>query len=149
MTQEEKQLLLIDFCARLPYNLYIRVEEFNVSYPDDRITEGFIGNCLKDNRCNDYDTEAIFNELTDGLIDVKPYLRSLSSMTEEERLILREWIFIASDTKGKICFDGFKNISAKDTIKAIDYLTSHHFDFRGLIEKGLALEAPKDMYKTE
>ena len=32
---------------------------------------------------------------------------------------------------------------------AIDWLNAHHFDYRGLIEKGLALEAPKGMYKTE
>ena len=85
MTQEDKELLLKDLCARLPYNLYIRVEEFNVPENDGRITEGFIGNYLKDNRCNDYDAEGVLNELADGLIDVKPYLRPMSSMTEEER----------------------------------------------------------------
>ena len=33
--------------------------------------------------------------------------------------------------------------------KAVDWLNAHHFDYRGLIDKGLAFEAPEEMYKTE
>lgn len=126
MTQEEKQLLLKDLCARLPYNLYIRVEDFNV-LKNGRITEGFIGNYLKDNRCSDYDAEGILNELADDCIDVKPYLRPMSSMTEEE---------VKEEDNTVMKF-------------LQDFYNSHHLDYRGLIEKGLALEAKEGMYKTE
>ena len=64
--------------------------------------------------------------------------------------------FVSSNTEGKIYFDGLKNISAENTVKAIDYLISHHFDYRivpstgkSMIESGLALEAPEGMYKIE
>jgi hypothetical protein len=33
------------------------------------------------------------------------------------------------------------------TLETFDWLNAHHFDYRGLIEKGLALEAPEGMYK--
>lgn len=62
------------------------------------------------------------------------YLRPMSSMTEEER---RHYDELACD------FDG---ISMADSI---DWLNKNMFDYRGLIEKGLALEAPEGMYKTE
>jgi len=60
--------------------------------------------------------------------NIRPYLRSMSSMTEEEE---NEYIdFLAM-------WD------------AVDWLNEHHFDYHGLISKNLALEAPADMYKTE
>ena len=64
-----------------------------------------------------------------------PYLRPMSSMTKEERKIYME---IGSHLCGEIV--------AKTMI---DWLNEHHFDYRDLIEKGLALEAPEGMYKTE
>jgi len=66
---------------------------------------------------------------------IKPYLRPMSSMTEEETKLYASFF---SDTT---CICDYATI--------IDWLNAHHFDYRGLIEKGLALEAPKDMYKTE
>ena len=155
MTQEEKQLLLIDICARLPYNLYIRVEELNVPENDDRITEGFIGSYLKDNRCNDYDAEGVLNELADGCISVKPYLRPMSSMTEEEK----EEFHKACEKDYNI---GVNEANRYYTTKLYeeyapllssyhknDWLNKHHFDYRGLIPEGLALEAKEGMYKTK
>ena len=64
---------------------------------------------------------------------VKPYLRSMSSMTEEEK-----------DEYDKT-FDWDYAIQGTP----FDWLNAHHFDHRGLIEKGLAIEASEDMYKTE
>ena len=61
-------------------------------------------------------------------MEAKPYLRSMDSMTEEES---DEWAQVESDEWG---------------INSIDWLNAHHFDYRGLIEKGLALEAPEGMY---
>ena len=63
---------------------------------------------------------------------VKPYLRPMSSMTVEERF----------EYNG---FDGYI-FSDEDVIIKIDWLNKHHFDYRGLIKKGLAIEAPENMY---
>ena len=67
--------------------------------------------------------------------DIKPYLRSLSSITKEEldRYEELEWT------------GDFVNLS----IPLLDWLNKNMFDYRGLIEKGLALEAPEGMYKTK
>jgi hypothetical protein len=149
MKKEDKELLLKDLCARLPYNLYVRVEEFNVP-KNEAITEGFVGNYLKDNRCNDYDVDGILNEFSDGCIDIKPYLRPLSSMTKEERYEIQE--ILGKDIE---ILDGFINI-IESSRKRFSFLELHalfnwfnanHFDYRGLIPMGLALEAPEDMYK--
>ena len=131
MTQEEKSLLLQDLCVRLPYNLYVRVEEFNAP-KNEAITEGFIGNYLKDNRCNDYDADGILNELADDCINVKPYLRPMSSMTDDEWREYKQAMYKSSFS-----------------FTEEDWFNSHYFDHRGLIDKGLALEAPEGMYKTE
>ena len=67
-----------------------------------------------------------------SLDDIKPYLRPMSSMTLEEE---REYNLT-------------KTLSIIDypTLESFDWLNAHHFDYRGLIEKGLALEMPKEMY---
>ena len=137
MTQEEKQLLIKDICARVPYGVIIN-KKVSHSHQIEELNDIGYGQRSDEVYINGY-----------PLKNSKPYLRPMSSMTEEEWLKLKEWISIASDTKGKVYFDGFRDISAEDTIKAIDYLLSHHFDFHNLIEKGLALEAPEGMYKTE
>ena len=150
MTQENKELLLKDLSARLPYNLYVRVEEFNVP-KNEAITEGFVGNYLKDNRCNDYDADGILNELADGCIDIKPYLRPMSSMTEEEFV---EYYNIkydkvtSRDKWERIDVGKYHNVGIIPIDEYLDWLNAHHFDYRGLIEKGLALEAPEGMYKN-
>ena len=81
----------------------------------------------------------------------KPYLRPMSSMTEEERDSLEYYINEYGDLEkwgsgegGCSTFD-----IQKEVMPYIDWLNKHHFDYRGLIEKGLALEAPEGMYKTE
>ncbi len=156
------ELLIKELCARLPYGVRVSLTEpkrddstSELSYRDGRFLTGVLYAVYpQENR-------VIIDELSEPIAqydvrcggfdidecNVRPYLRSMSSMTEEEWFTLREWIHIGSDGKGKICFDGFRSISAEDTTKAIDYLNSHHLDYHGLIEKGLALEAPKDMYK--
>ena len=120
MTQEEKQLLLKDLCARLPYGVIVKVEYYDASLKDAHIFEDIvltIGN---------------INKLPVYWVSAKPYLRPMSSMTEEEK---------------EYCGDLI--LHAEDWMSYYDYLDSRHLDYRGLIEKGLALEAPVDMYKTE
>lgn len=109
MTQEDKELLLKDLSARLPYV---------VKY-QDRIEGGI-------------------HILSLGIIHhyerFIPYLRPMSSMTEEEYKEYTE--------KLKGIFYG----SLLDNALVIDWLNAHHFDYRGLIERGLALKAPEGMY---
>ena len=76
--------------------------------------------------------------------DVKPYLRPMSSMTEEER---NEYFDFRNQELQRVAL---AEVGRESTIAEIsDWLNAHHFDYRGLIPMGLALEAPKDMYKTE
>ena len=140
MTQEEKQLLLKDLSARLPYGVKIsRVVE-------DYISEPRIPRTINIDGCIVIENEPFNDGIPDVdywyICEVKPYLRPMSSMTEDE---MEEWNSYVAVPDGK---------SLRRTpycIKYIDWLLEHHFDYRRLIEKGLALEAPEGMYniKTE
>ena len=158
MTTEEKQLLLIDICSRLPYGVYVRINEIHCLDKNEAITEGFIGGYCKPNMCQDYSLDEIY-EFIDEDDDVKPYLRPMSSMTEEER---KEFsIFIGKtetyvqqirldvDSMANPIIGGFKCVYWGLFDRCIDWLNKNMFDYRGLIPIGLALEATKDMYKTE
>ena len=68
----------------------------------------------------------------------------MSSMTEEEK---KEFTGFASISQHRF-FIG-DSYFWYNTYEEEDWLNEHHFDYRGLIEKGLALEAPEGMYKTE
>lgn len=116
MIKESKDLLLHDLCARIPYGFVIHRYSDNVDITVDSI--------------------AIFSHFLEYSEDeeFKPYLRPMSSMTEEE----------------KIYYQAFFNYDGVEYPEEyIDWLNKHHFDYRGLIEKGLALEAPEGMYKNE
>ena len=127
MTQEDKELLLMDICARLPYGIVILDEPAK-----------HFGKLLRiDINMLDVYYDGEENEERQTIMNIKPYLRRMSSMTKEER---KEWmVFIYAQA----C------VFLASLDKAIDWLNAHHFDYRGLIEKGLALEAPEGMYKTE
>ena len=142
MIQEDKQLLLKDLCARLPYGVKVLadiVKTFN---------GGFIGIINKiepyvGDKFPELKGQYLLYQkgcLTPLVVDeVRPYLRPMSSMTKEEEDEYQE------------C--GFQDIAEASVHlvpnNRIDWLNTHHFDYRGLIEKGLALEAPEGMYKTE
>ena len=147
MTQEDKNLLLKDLCARLPYSVWglHRGEDLPLYVIDNSGAYMVLGY----NTWFDLET-----------VPFKPYLRPMSSMTEDEReeievFIFNEWY---QENSCKIDKEGWIEILANYDVSGIDpcfcsdyvdWLNEHHFDYRGLIEKGLALEAPKDMYKTE
>lgn len=116
MTNEDKELLLKELCARLPYGVkgIITYDKSEIPF----ILEGIDNNILHLS-----ESEECYIE------DFKPYLRPISSMTLKEKV--ESDIFLTDFI---------------DTIKYIDWLNAHHFDFRGLIEKGLALLAPEGMY---
>lgn len=110
MTQEEKQLLLKDLCARLLYGVIV-----NVNGNDERVDE-----------INPFEGIITCGFQSFDINECKPYLRPMSSMTEEEREELSRY---------------------ENSIQRTDFYYSHHIDCRYMIEKGLALEAPKDMYE--
>ena len=117
MTNEEKQLLLKDLCARLPYGFTVH------RYSDNRdITFGK----------NELDEFSHFLEYSEGE-EFKPYLRPMSSMTKEETEEYKQFL---EDIEGYAY--------SIDCVPQIDWLNAHHFDYRGLIEKGLALETPEE-----
>lgn len=121
MTEDDIKLLLIDLSARLPYNPKVRIDS---SYTNAREVMPLNYSMLQDVVIRNF--------------DVIPYLRPMSSMTEEEKnelvkhhikLVFKmnnDWSDVAVD------IDGF------------DWLNAHHFDYRGLIEKGLAIEVTTD-----
>ena len=135
LTQADKELLLKDLCARLQYGvkIYNHLGQISTFYgiKDNFI---FVPRCCRYGiSYDDVDVESI-----------KPYLRPMSSMTSEE------WIeycdCCSEDEKDEIISKqtGYRIIP---TTHREHFFNSHHFDYRGLIEKGLALEAPADMYK--
>lgn len=116
MTQEDKDLLLKDLSARLPYKVICRVCYNTTTYYNGKLTPKDI---------------IWFLNHSDFAI-TKPCLRPLSSMTEEEE---KEYTDI--DNRSYSCPKDYAHIPASDRI---DWLNKHHFDYRGLIEKGLAIE---------
>ena len=137
MTQEDKKLLLTDLCARLPYHCRVFYE-----YVDDLNNKTYGYSLTLNTWCID--------EFNADKAVVKPYLRSMSSMTEEERdelEILCDSMSIDDEGNADIYIAILKNYNPiLFNTKVIDWFNSHHFDYRGLIEKGLALEAPEGMY---
>ena len=125
MTQEEKDLLLKDLSGRLPYGVKCTTKSsWNGIYP--------IEGC-KDNKvfldCPVYD-EGDDEWMIESIV---PYLRPMSSMTDEEKIEYHN-----------LCYNYYSVYF--DTTESIDWLNAHHFDYRGLIEKDLAIEAPEGMY---
>ena len=140
MTQKDKELLLQDLCARLLYK--VKCKEVTTLGGVSTIGGYYNG-------IGGYD---FFIEEIGGcfsMSEIKPYLRPMSSMTKGEKKELEELKFLYSD--GHIA-TGYQSkdepvfVDEVPCITIIDWLNSHHFDYRGLIEKGLALKAPSNMY---
>lgn len=135
MTTEDKDLLLKDLCARLSSGLKIH-------HGRDK---GHFGHDVKSVDAN----RGVVNDWM--LIEsCKPYLRPMSSMTKEEfdEYEKANDIDTADSHKAiEVNTKGGKYISS--WYHGVDWLIANHFDYRGLIPMGLALEAPKGMYKTK
>ena len=125
MTQEDKKLLFKDLCARLPHHVRVKVW---LKYGTTE--EGFLD--LEHNYGNVLQDAFYYNKIK----DIKPYLRPMSSMTEEEEIE-----YDATFATIKLA-DG--HYDSTMTYKSFDWLNAHHFDYRGLIEKGLAIEITKE-----
>lgn len=133
MTQEDKQLLLKDLCARLPYGVKCAIFDKKIEFGgfDGRYPFILDGITVETDGVDVWLEKANFSFET-----IKPYLRPMESMTEEEE---NEYNSLNAYEKGIF----------PHTEEAFDWLNVHHFDYRGLIPMGLAIEAPEDMYKTE
>lgn len=122
MTDEDRDDLLSALCSYLPYKTNCRIQ-------------GIDRPLLKIDVC-DNDPEVMGWKIG----QCRPYLRPISSMTSSEKKeISKLHISISIGTNElKLC-----------DLRGFDWLNSHHFDYRGLIKKGLAIEAPEEMYKTK
>lgn len=123
MTQEEKQLLLIDLCARLPHGVIM---------------------CTPGGRTYSLNPIAL-NSLVislNGLAEDKPYLRPMSNMTDEEKKELEN--YLAAEAISSI--NGVFELMRAQRHTS-NFLYSKHLDVLGLIEKGLALTALEGMYE--
>lgn len=119
MTQEEKNLLLQDLCGRIPYG--VKVNHLLDTKPSDLFAIDTYRStlyCFRNGREEWYKVEFI-----------KPYLRPMSSMTEEEE-------------------DEYELVCRKSITTQIDWLNKNMFDYRGLIPKGLANAALEGMYNS-
>lgn len=129
MTQEHEDLLLKDLCARLPYGVILNCCEI-VNEPLTLISHKGLVN-------NDYDID-----------EVKPYLFPLSSMTEEQKLELQNYVGCEITVSNHdIDFVDYSDYGMDNWNKIFNWLNKNHFDYRGLIEKGLANDATgKNIY---
>ena len=120
MTQEDKSLLLKDLCARLPYG--VKVNGVFLNYNKDK------GKILYEECDKEFNYEHLNRYET-----LKPYLFSLSSMTEEQK---EEYVSLQQ----RVIYNSQGPVNL-DVIKYVDWLNKNHFDYRGLIKKGLAIDA--------
>lgn len=145
--QENKDLLLKDLCARLSYGVKINInscieEQNQMRLFDVNLEKETIG--VRNEKWAFRAIPIIDDE--DETKVIKPYLRPMSSMTEEECITLSKLIPYETDA--------WKHIKTPiplyiANIEQFDFFHRHHLDWRGLIPKGLALEAPKNMYNNE
>ena len=134
MKQEEIQLLLKDLSARLMYGVICQVDDGAAGLNDGKLVEIDISKELVR-----FDDDGYWDAYIDN---VKPYLRSMSSMTEDEEKEYNSFIigqqpldsdFSAYPIEHKLLYEF-------DVNSYIDWLNAHQFDYRGLIPKGLANE---------
>ena len=137
MTPEEKQLLLRDLCARLPYRVICQMEDELI------ISDSHFYDCNLSERYIE-----LFRNHKDFYI--KPYLRPMSSMTEEEMTEMHTMLSPTGTAVYKC--DGLSTpvshfgdfIPYEYMSRVIDWLNAHHFDYRGLIGEGLAIEVTEE-----
>ena len=136
MTQEDRKLLLTDLCGRLPYQPLCKKIDTEDDFCECNAPLGY---SLRD--------------LVDNKIIIKPYLRPMSSMTEEEFERLKEYsglkydqLDLASYQNGSYkCLDFYlSEVPSYVVILVFDWLNKYHFDYRGLIEKGLAIATTEE-----
>ena len=143
MTQEERMLLIKDLSARLPYAVTVEhTSGFRGTLHDITIYHVYDDN---DNVHDAICYTDFFGDEDDIYIEYfKPYLFPLSSMTEEQqeefdRIYADDMQVVANNLKNRL--DGKPYETNLGHYRHIDWLNANHFDYRGLIEKGLAIDA--------
>lgn len=134
MTKEDRNLLVQDLCSRLPYGVKVLYKHsvFDIDYISSMYEEVHLD---------------IVDNYTIGISEVKPYLFPMSSMTEEQYNSLYEsgilnncshsYEYVNPHIHGvSFIFKEFKTYS----LELIEWLNKNHFDYRGLISKGLAID---------
>jgi hypothetical protein len=137
MTQEGKELLLQDLCGRIPYGVKMNHIADTENNP---ITLVGVAKTM-------ITLESSAGYGTSDIEDYIPYLFPLSSMTEEQKIECFKGTDIELDEHNEI-WSTFP-ISNSDIVltnlnnwlKVINWLNKNHFDYNGLIERGLALDA--------
>jgi hypothetical protein len=128
MTQEYKELLLKDLSARLPYGVKVRTPY------NDAILRGIVDR--KGVKTTIDYTDIVRDKQTYPIRYIKPYIRPMLSMTEEEAEIYTYlW-----DRQDEFSTD----LDIQFKVDLFDWLNKNHFDYRGLIEKGLAIAVTKE-----
>ena len=140
MTQEDKSLLLKDLCARLPYDTVCQVEfKSDGRYESKNM---ILSGIFKDEAYFTIENGSVYSN------DYKPYLFPLSSMTEEQKKEISKrynlhthWICVEITNHSEGYWDDDSSCNLQDYLWLIDWFNKNHFDYRGLIEKGLAIDA--------
>lgn len=122
----DKILLLKDLCPRLPYG--IKCDHFGEI---KEVLGVFYDIIQVGDNINDYEDTCIE--------DIKLYLRPMSSMTDDEKFTYYHRVHDVGRSVDVIDED--------EVALHMEWLNEHHFDYRGLIGRGLALEAPEGMYE--
>lgn len=139
MTQEDKDLLLKDLSARLPYGVKCKVKYIinnETTYGEDVESE-----CIDTIKKISFDTYSVYTEwlgYESDIEDIKPYLRPIPSMTEEETEEYFNTLIWSQDIKGLA-----PNVRIP-TVNSVDWLLKNHFDYRWLIKKGLAIAVTEE-----
>ncbi len=138
MSNEDKQLLLTDLYGRLPYK--VKCDIIDLCAENDNLN--------KTPLCTYY-----LLEFENGNAEVKPYLRPMSSMTKEEKNAFHKLVIMFNEYELFYYHSQILHRNEYEHLfisisKLLDWLNAHHFDWRGLIEMGLALKAPEGMYNN-
>ena len=118
MKKEDKEFLLQDLSMRLPYGVKVHTNIPEMDYSTEELIE-----CESDKTLSIEDIDWLNNDCG----EFKPYLRPMSSMTEEEE-------------------DEYEKVIRGLFEQQLEFYLRRHLNFRGLIPKGLAIEAPEGMY---
>lgn len=122
MTQEQKDLLLKDLCARLPYGVKVKLgDNPNIFELEYRIKFAVM-----------YGDSDKLEDILD-ITNIKPYLFPLSSMTEEQK---EEYVSLQQ----RVIYNS-RGLVNLDVMAYTDWCYKHHIDINGLIPMGLANDA--------
>ena len=135
MTQEDKDLLLKDLCARLPYG--VKVKDTYYNYDENSATIWLLD-------LNTQKVRIFADEDWQSIEYIKPYLFPLSSITEEQREELYKIGWYLDEDKIYSCFRNYDDANYKthiDSFELINWCYKNNFDINGLIPMGLAIDA--------